>query len=77
MLNHVLISDPGVHTKNHIHGRLLLQFKEYYNRDVVQRGLGDAIPDPRLPKTARKIASLDNYRWKFCCRGLYPLPIAA
>ena len=23
------------------------------------------------------IASLDDYRWKSCCRGLYQLPIAA
>jgi len=57
--------------------RKLLQFNEYYNRDRVHRRLGGAIPDPRLSKSDRKIARLDNYRWRSCCRGLYQLPIAA
>lgn len=57
--------------------RKLLQFKEYYNRDRVHRGLGGTIPDPRPANTDQTIARLNNYRWKPCCRGLYQLPIAA
>lgn len=57
--------------------RKLLHFKDYYNRDRVHRGLGGTIPDSRSPKSDRKIAHLDDYRWKSCCRGLYQLPIAA
>ena len=56
--------------------RKLLQFKEYYNRDRVHQGLGGTIPDPRPLEIDRKIARLDNDRWKFCCRGLYQLAIA-
>jgi transposase InsO family protein len=55
----------------------LLHFKDYYNPDRVHRGLGGAIPDPKPPKSERKLARLDDYRWKSCCRGLYQLPIAA
>ena len=55
----------------------LLHFKDYYNRDRVHRGLGGTIPDTRVPKSDRKIAHLDDYRWRPCCRGLYELPIAA
>ena len=55
----------------------LLQFEDYYNRDRVHRGLGGTVPEPRSPKSERKMTRLDNYCWKSCCRGLYQLPIAA
>ena len=57
--------------------RKLLLFKNYYNRDRVHRGLGCASPDKKGDITDRKIARLDDYRWKKCCRGLYQLPAAA
>ena len=57
--------------------RKLLRFEEYYNRDRVHRGLGGTVPDPRLPKSDRKIARFGDYHWKSCCRSLHQLPIAA
>ncbi len=57
--------------------RKLHSFKKYYNQDRAHRGLGGAIPDPRLTSGNRKTARLDDYRWKSCCRGLYQLPTAA
>ena len=57
--------------------RKLLLCKEYYNRDRVHRGLDRAPPDEKSGITDRKIARLDDYRWKKHCRGLYQLPIAA
>ena len=57
--------------------RKLMDFRQYYNRDRVHRGLGGAIPDPKPANMNQNIACLDNYRWKSYCRGLYQLPIAA
>ncbi len=57
--------------------RKLLLFKEYYNRDRVHRGLDGAPPDAQSGRTERKLARLDDYRWKKHCSGLYQLPIAA
>ena len=57
--------------------RKLLLFKKYYNPDRVHRGLGGSIPDPKPANINQNIARLNNYRWNFCCRGLYQLPAAA
>ena len=57
--------------------RKLSCFKDYYNRERPHRGIGGTIPDSELDDITRNIASLDDYRWKSCCRGLYQLPIAA
>ena len=57
--------------------RKLLLFKEYYNRDRVHRGLDGAPPDAQSGRTERKLARLNDYRWKEHCRGLYQLPEAA
>ena len=57
--------------------RKLLLFKEYYNRDRVHRGLDRVPPDQKGGITDRKIARLNEYRWKERCRGLYQLPEAA
>ncbi len=57
--------------------RKLSCFQDYYNRERAHQGVGGAIPEPELDNVARNIASLDNYRWKSCCRGLYQLPAAA
>ncbi len=57
--------------------RKLLLFREYYNRDRVHRGLDHAPPYGKSGMTDRKVARLDDYRWKKHCRGLYQLPIAA
>lgn len=57
--------------------RKLSCFQDYYNRQRAHQGIGGALPDPAVGNVARNIASLDNYRWQSCCRGLYQLPIAA
>lgn len=57
--------------------RKLLLFKKYYNRDRVHRGLDGVPPDEKVGNSNRKIARLDDYRWRKRCRGLYHLPVAA
>ena len=57
--------------------RKLLLYKEYYNRDRVHRGLDGAPPDAQCGRTDRKVARLNDYRWKEHCHGLYQLPEAA
>ncbi len=57
--------------------RKLLLYKKYYNRDRVHRGLDGAPPDAQSGRTDRKVARLNDYRWKEHCRGLYQLPEAA
>jgi len=57
--------------------RKLLLFKEYYNRDRVHRGLDRTPPYEKSGIADRRVARLDDYRWKKHCRGLYQLPIAA
>ena len=57
--------------------RKLSCFRVYYNRERPHQGIGGDFPEPTLDDAARIFASLDNYRWKPCCRGLYQLPIAA
>ena len=57
--------------------RKLLLFKGYYNRDRVHRGLDGAPPDAQSGRTERKLARLDDFRWKTHCRGLFQLPEAA
>ena len=57
--------------------RKLLLFKEYYNRHRVHRGLDRSPPNEINGITNRKVARLDDYRWKDHCRGLYQLPAAA
>jgi len=54
-----------------------LLFKGYYDRDRTHRGLDGAIPDSSAANRHTNVARLDNYLWKYCCRGLYQLPIAA
>ena len=57
--------------------RKLLLYKEYYNRDRVHRGLDGVPPDAQSGKTDRKVARINDYRWKKHCHGLYQLPEAA
>ncbi len=57
--------------------RKLLLYKEYENRDRVHQGLDGAPPDAQSGRTDRKVAHLDDYRWKEHCRALFQLPAAA
>lgn len=57
--------------------RKLSCFRDYFNRERAHQGIGGNVPDPAVRHISNNIASLDGYRWKSCCRGLYQLPIAA
>jgi hypothetical protein len=57
--------------------RKLSCFQDFYNRERAHQGIGGGLPEPEPDNATRNTASLDNYRWKSCCRGLYQLPIAA
>ncbi len=57
--------------------RKLLLFEGYYNRDRAHRGLNGTPPDEKGGVMDRRIAHLDEYRWKTHCHGLYQLPEAA
>ncbi len=57
--------------------RKLSCFQDYYNRERAHQGIGGGFPEPEPDNATRNVASLNNYRWKSCCRGLYQLPIAA
>lgn len=55
----------------------IASFQSYYNRERAHRGIGGAIPKSALDNETPKPAQLDDFRWKWCCRGRYQLPIAA
>ena len=59
--------------------RKLNQFQEYYNDTRAHSSLEWKTPiEMATDKTAeKKVVSLDHYRWKSHCRGLYKLPMAA
>ena len=57
--------------------RKLSCFQEFYNRERAHQGIDGSIPDPEIVDVTLKTASLEDYRWKPCCRGLYQLPTAA
>ena len=47
--------------------------------DTITEGfkLSDTIEDNKFLKPDKNVVSLDNYRWKTHCGGLYKLPVAA
>ena len=55
------------------------QFQEYYNETRAHSSLEMKTPEGMGTDHSddKKVISLDNYRWKSHCRGLYKLPIAA
>lgn len=57
--------------------RKLDDFADYYNAARVHHSLGGATPQSKSSEFTPKTASLNNYRWKRHCRGLYELPEAA
>ena len=54
----------------------LLEFKHYYNGHRVHAGLEGRVPEP-IPGGSEFPLSLESYRWRTHCRGLYHTPIAA
>ena len=55
------------------------QFQTYYNDDRVRSSLDIKTPTAMAYGEAsdKKIVSIDHYRWKKHCNGLYQLPVAA
>jgi putative transposase len=59
--------------------RKLDRFLDYYNEDRVHSFLNMKTPQMMAMENAGEkiIASIDDYRWKSHCNGLYELPVAA
>ncbi len=59
--------------------RKLDQFQKYYNNTRAHSSLEWQTPKEKASEeiTAKKVVSLDHYRWKSHCKGLYKLPVAA
>ncbi len=59
--------------------RKLDLFKDYYNDSRAHTSLEMKTPEEMAAEDLldKKVVSLDRYRWKSHCRGLYNLPIAA
>ncbi len=51
--------------------------KRYYNENRGHAGIDGAIPLQKSENSPAMIISLNHYRWKKHCRGLFQLPIAA
>jgi transposase InsO family protein len=54
----------------------LLDFQHYFNGHRGHAGLGGLTPEPRTGEDSAR-ASVNGYRWRAHCRGLYHTPIAA
>ena len=70
LLDHILFW-----TANDLQNKLKL-FQHYYNEERSHGGIDGVSPLDKLGEEAAVI-SLDNYRWKQHCRGLFQLPKAA
>ena len=72
-LNHVQFSNKGDLQKK------LNLFQEYYNETRVHSSLDSKTPIKMASSEhiAKNVVSIDYYRWKSYCGGLYQLPISA
>ena len=52
-------------------------FKKFYNHERTHSGIRGKSPYPHVHKTQNDVISLNNYKWKNLCNGLFQLPIAA
>jgi putative transposase len=53
------------------------EFRIYYNGNRVHQSLGGSTPGERSGETPPAHAVLDHYAWRYHCRGLFQMPIAA
>ncbi|WP_217356516.1 integrase core domain-containing protein [Legionella sainthelensi] len=51
-------------------------FRDYYNTNRCHYGLGHAAPEQKYSNQQKKVISLDEFKWKKFCNGLFELPIA-
>lgn len=52
-------------------------FRQYYNNERGHCGIGKIPPANKAGEDNPNLVSLDDYRWKKHCHGLFQLPIAA
>ena len=52
-------------------------FQDYYNEERCHHSIDGIPPLKKAEGKSCRVVSLNNYRWKKHCRGLYELPIAA
>src|SRR5712671_2771127 len=57
--------------------RKLEEFRVYYNENRVHQSLSGGTPGERSGKPLPAHAVLDHYAWRYHCRGLFQMPIAA
>ena len=53
------------------------EFKQYYNTSRTHYSLDGQTPEEKADDHPAEVISLDNYRWKDHCRGLFQTPMAA
>jgi putative transposase len=58
-------------------GRKLEEFRIYYNENRVHQSLSGSTPGERSGEPPPAHAVLDHYAWRYHCRGLFQMPIAA
>jgi transposase InsO family protein len=58
-------------------GRKLEEFRNYYNENRVHQSLSGSTPGERSGQPPPAHAVLDHYAWRYHCRGLFQMPIAA
>lgn len=52
-------------------------FQNYYNEERCHHGIDGITPLKKADEPQGTVVSIDNYRWKKHCQGLFELPIAA
>jgi transposase InsO family protein len=57
--------------------RKLDEFRIYYNENRVHQSLSGSTPGERSGEPPPAHAVLDHYAWRYHCRGLFQMPIAA
>ena len=57
--------------------RKLGEFALYFNQQRTHSGLQGNTPAGQANNLTTDVVSLDNYRWRRHCKGLFELPIAA
>jgi putative transposase len=58
-------------------GQKLEEFRIYYNENRVHQSLSGSTPGERSGEPPPAHAVLDHYAWRYHCRGLFQMPIAA
>ena len=52
-------------------------FQNYYNEERCHHGIDGVTPLKKTDEQSRNVISINDYRWKKHCQGLFQLPIAA